>query len=438
MAYSQKPVAPLTRILFILDYSNSMTAYWGKERKVDVARRLLIKLVDSLDKVPNIQMALRMYGHQSPVPPQDCNDTKLEVPFADQNAFRIKQKLITLEPKGTTPIARSLELCANDFPPMVNCRNIVILITDGIEACNGDPCAIAINLYKKGIVLKPFVIGIGLDVELKKAFECMGEFFDADKEDRFEQVLDKVITEATNLTSAQINLLNTSGKPNETDVNMTFYNNASGEMLFNSIHTLNQKGNPDTLILDPNINYKIDIHTIPQLTIENYKPIAGKHNIISKDAAQGFLLVSGENNGNEYIGTKLIVRKRGEGKTLNIQEFFKKEKYLIGKYDLELLTLPRLYFNDVEIKQSDTKTISVPQPGLVTMNFPSESVGSIYVMQKNTAKWIYNLNNITREVLNLQPGKYLVVYRPKNAKLMSFSSSKEFEVESGRSIMIKF
>ena len=38
----------------------------------------------------------------------------------------------------------------------------MILITDGIEECGGDH-AISIALQKKGIVLKPFVIGVGLD-----------------------------------------------------------------------------------------------------------------------------------------------------------------------------------------------------------------------------------------------------------------------------------
>ena len=109
-------------------------------------------------------MALRMYGHQSPVPPQDCNDTKLEVPFAEGNASKIRQELRYVVPKGTTPIAHSLEMGGGDFPPDCdNCRNIIILITDGVEACDGDACAVSLELQRKGIILKPFVIGIGID-----------------------------------------------------------------------------------------------------------------------------------------------------------------------------------------------------------------------------------------------------------------------------------
>ena len=75
-----------TRILFIFDASNSMLAYWSSDVKINVAKKMLLQLIDSLQKVPNTEIALRIYGHQSPVPPQDCNDTKLEVPFGPNNA----------------------------------------------------------------------------------------------------------------------------------------------------------------------------------------------------------------------------------------------------------------------------------------------------------------------------------------------------------------
>jgi Ca-activated chloride channel family protein len=73
---------PLSRILFIFDASNSMAGQWDGARKFDMAREVLFDVVDSLEEMSNVEMALRVYGHQSPVPPQDCSDTKLEVPFS--------------------------------------------------------------------------------------------------------------------------------------------------------------------------------------------------------------------------------------------------------------------------------------------------------------------------------------------------------------------
>ncbi len=426
-----------TRILFIFDASNSMNGKWEGKKKIESARRILIKLVDSLDKLPHTQLALRVYGHQYAVPPPVCTDSKLEVPFADNNALKIKDKLNSIVPKGTTPIAYSLQLAGDDFPPCANCRNVIVLITDGIEACDGDPCAIALMLKKKNITLKPYVIGIGLDVETKQAFECVGEFYDAQNEQQFEQMLQVVVKQTFNKTSAQINLLDTYGKPTETNVNMAFYDKKSGKLLFNAMHTLNKNGNPDVLYMDPKIDYKIVVYTIPETIIDNIKIIPNKHNIISKPAPQGYLLVK-QAAGNEYKNTKFIVRKANQKKTLFAQNINKKEKYLTGTYDLEILTLPRIYKKGIKISQSKTTNINIPQPGLLNLSMPAAGFGSIYILRNGKQEWVYNVNSITREAIYLQPGNYRIVWRTALAKKMDLSKIKDFKIISGRSVSIKF
>ena len=126
---------PKTRILFVLDASQSMLGKWDSEQKMKVATRLMSNLMDSLKSIKNIEVALRVYGHQYSVAAgnRSCEDTKLEVPFSANNYDKIKSKLKGLYPQGTTPIAYSLEQTKNDFPPCSNCRNIIILITDGID-----------------------------------------------------------------------------------------------------------------------------------------------------------------------------------------------------------------------------------------------------------------------------------------------------------------
>ncbi len=426
-----------TRILFIFDASNSMNGRWNSGKKIDIARKILIKLVDSLDKLDNTQLALRVYGHQHAFPPPVCTDSKLEVPFADNNAANIKAKLNNITAQGTTPIAYSLEQSAKDFPPRKNVRNIIVLITDGIEACDGDPCAIALALQSKNIVLKPYIIGISLDVEIKKAFECVGKFYDAQNEEEFEKMLEVVVKQTFNKTSAQINLLNTAKQPLETNVNMTFYDKTRGKILFNAIHTLNTDGKPDILYLDPKIDYKIIVHTIPKTIIDNIKIIPNKHNIISAPAPQGYLLVK-QAKGNKYDNTRYIVRKSGKKETLYAQEFGKKEKYLVGTYDIEILTLPRIYKSKLKITQSKTNTIIIPQPGLVNFTAPAKGFGSLYVLRNNKQEWVCNLNGLTREVLILQPGNYRAVWRTALAKKMDLSKIKNFKVISGRSVVVKF
>lgn len=414
-----------------------MNGKWESDKKITVARRLLIQLVDSLEKIENTQLALRVYGHQYGFPPQVCTDSKLEVPFNWGNAIRIKEKLNSIVPKGTTPIAYSLELAGNDFPPRKNCKNVIVLITDGIEACEGDPCAIALMLQRKGISLKPYVIGIGLDIETKKAFECVGKFYDADKEDRFKDILKEVVKQALNQTSAQINLLDINKKPTETNVNMTFYDAAKNERLFNTIHTLNKQGNPDTLFLEPTIRYRIEVNTLPPVIIDNIKITPKKHNIIKAPAAQGFLKVNTTKE-STYRGEKFIVRQAGKNSTLYAQTIGEKEKYLVGKYDLEILTLPRIYKYNVEIKQSEITTITIPEPGIANFSMPSEGYGSLYIYRNGKQEWVCNLNDITRAALKLQPGGYMAIYRTALATKMDLSVVRKFKVVSGRSIVVEF
>jgi len=426
-----------TRILFIFDASNSMNGIWESGKKIKIARELLIKLVDSLEKIESTQLALRVYGHQFGVPPQVCTDSKLEVPFAWNNATKIKGKLNSIVPKGTTPIAYSLEQAGNDFPTCKNCKNVIVLITDGIEACEGDPCAIALMLQRRGISLKPYVIGIGLDIETKKAFECVGKFYDADKEERFEDILKDVVKQALNQTSAQINLLDIYKKPKETNVNMTFYDKSNDKLLFNTIHTLNSQGHPDTIFLEPRIKYKIVVNTIPQVVIDNVTIKPQKHNIIKALAPQGYLQVIPQ-RGVHYKNKKFIVRKAGKMNTLYAQTIGKKEKYLVNKYDLEILTLPRIYHQNVEIKQSKTTTIKIPEPGVVNISMPAVGYGSLYVFRNGKQEWVYNINQITKTALKLQPGNYMVIYRTGLATKMDMSVIKKFKVTSGRSVSIKF
>ena len=95
-----------------------MNGQWEGQSKHVTAKNLLNTALDSLKGVKNLQLALRVYGHsKSYLTGQECNDTKLEVPFRDNNFDDIRTKLSSIKPKGTTPIALSLERSGDDFPP---------------------------------------------------------------------------------------------------------------------------------------------------------------------------------------------------------------------------------------------------------------------------------------------------------------------------------
>ncbi|MUP16814.1 VWA domain-containing protein [Ancylomarina euxinus] len=430
-----KTVKEKTRILFIFDASQSMNGRWEKSTKMNVARDFLIEMIDSLELESNVEMALRVYGHQSSFPPQDCEDTRLEVPFSFDNAGEIRQTLRYLSARGTTPIAYALSKAATDFPESDELvRNIVILITDGVEACDGDPCAVSEDLQKKGIILEPFIIGIGLDKKYKKSFECVGEFLEVSKERNFGGTLNYVISQVLDKTSMQVNLLDENDKPTESNVTMTFYNHTTGKLRYQYMHTMNSMGLPDTLFLDPLITYDITVHTLPKLHSDSVRIEPGKHSVVGFRAVQGKLKITSQRT-NLFKNLSCIVKKDAE--TINVQAFDYEQKYLVGNYGIELLTLPRIKM-DVNIRASETTVIDIPRPGLVTVFKPTYGPCDLFLKIEGKMVWVCALDSRElRNTLTLQPGNYHLVFRSKTVQLSHYTKKRSFIINSGSSIAVR-
>jgi len=429
-AQVKKTDPTLTRVLFVFDASKSMKTIHNSKTRIQGAKELFYKFLDSLSKQKNTQFALRMYGHTVKYPPGDCKDSKLVVPFGKNNIAIIKSKVADAKPTGITPIEHSLTESANDFPDS-KAVNMIILITDGIEECEGDPCKARQKLMEKGIVFKPFIIGIGLTVEQIKTFECVGDYFDFDNPSLINDISSIISKQKLNKTTSQVNLLDSKSLPTETNVNMTFYNTVKGSYVYNYIHTLNQKGNPDTLYLDDFPTYKVIAHTIPPTESKEVKLSQGKHTIIPIDAPQGFIELRrpmGVYNFNEKV--KTIVRQSNSNMlTLNVQQMNTIEKYITGNYDLEILTLPRTYMNLVAVAQSQTKIVEIANAGMLTLKALDNGDGSIY---KDTKKleWVCNLNSSTLQIYYLQPGNYKIEWRSKALKGSIYTIEKKFTIKS--------
>lgn len=443
---STKP--PLTRMLFVFDASNSMNAFWGSKTRLEVARELIMKSLEELEGQPDLELALRVYGHRSPISggTQDCDDTHLEVPFSANSAPAMRNFMKNLRAVGTTPIARSLERTADDFPSTTQVkkgeraiRNVVILITDGIEACDEDPCAVSRALQSKGIVLKPFVIGVGLDESDKYSLRCIGNFFDADTPELFEHVLQIVLTQALNTTTAQISLLTSDGLPTETDVAVTLYDQRTGQVRYHFVHTMNDHGIPDTLQLDPVHTYRVVAHTLPPSVREDVKIKPGVHTIISVDAGMGslkFQVGSGPGDGQTI---QAIVRRKGSTTTLHVQELDKEQRFRVGTYDLEVLTLPRLQIPDVVVEQGRPTSVAIPRSGVLNVQASTPGHGAVFLKKDDALEWVADLDPMaSRDQLRLLPGNYRVTYRSRNAKRTELSLDKDVTIESGRAITVNF
>ena len=427
----------LTRILFVLDASNSMNKKWGDESRFVTAKRIISRSIDSLRGIPNLEIALRVYGHQSPITAnyQDCADTKLEVPFAQNNYAAVLNKIRTLRAKGTTPIARSLEQAASDFPDKTS-RNIIILITDGVEACDDEPCVIADKLRAKGITISPFVIGLGMDMSYLSHFDCYGNYKSAEDPVAFEAVLKNVVNKALVNTTVQINLNTIDGKPLETNVSMFLYEAGTQNLKYAYMHTLNEKGLPDTLVLDPNTQYDLYVKTLPEQVKNGIKIYKNIHNTIELPTPQGRIKVVFKQP-TRYDFVDVRVMKKGKSNTLNVQKFNAIQEYIVGEYELEMLTLPRRY-ETIRVTQSATTIVSIDAPGVVNFSAYKLVTAQIFeVKQNDVFEWVCDLEeNTTSNSLILQPGKYVVVYRQKELKSTSYTKQKDFNVYSNKTVTI--
>ena len=424
-----------TRILFIVDCSKSMNFKWQSNTKIKIVQTIITNIIDSLNGRDNVELALRTFGNNEDVTSETCSDSYLDIPFSKNNMEPMKSKLKALIPKGTTPLAYSLSRCEEDFPDCDNCRNIVILITDGMDDCNENPCEVSATLLQQGKILTPFVVGIGS--ALRSHLECIGNYHETTNEIEFSQVLNAIIAQLLDRTTCQVDLLDNYKEATETNIPISFYDHQSQLPKYTYMHTFNEKGLSDTLILDPLQSYDLVVHTIPQVKIENIKLLPAKHTIIPAQVPQGSIVVrfAGKNDKNQqgFKSIPIIIRKFKTSETVNVQQINETAKYITGNYDIEVLTTPRLNIDSIEISQNATTTIEIPLVGTAQINKGDEMIGSLFVKDNGRLRWVYNLNdNLVNESLQLLPGEYTVVLRKKKANNILQTVTKDFKIASSQ------
>ncbi len=412
-----------------------MNANWEGSTRWEIATRILTHTLDSLEKTDSPpEVALRVYGHQHKFPPQVCDDTKLEVGFHANSYRHIRNKVKSLRAKGTTPIAYSLEKSAADFPDSEG-RNIIILLTDGKEECDGDACAASRLLQEKGVAIRPYIIGIEMSNYDIKALDCVGKTYNAATVKEFENHLKMVIRYSLLPSSAQVDLFDQFSKPSETDVAITLSEQYSGKPVYHFVHTLNKYGNPDTIYIDPAPLYRMTVHSTPPVVRENLQLNPGKHTHISADLPRGVLDIKMPSH-QAYKDLRAVLRQNG--KIIYHQDAPGTHTYLRGVYDVEILSLPPI-ITSVEIKAGQKAELNIPGPGTVLFQANAAFYGSI--IREENGKWesIYTFpaNATTRFTLAMQPGKYRLVYRPVAARSMIFNKEIPFEVKTGGSTLVK-
>jgi len=436
----QQKLPEKTRLLFLLDASGSMQAKMENTYRIRVAKHFLSEFVDSLRVNSNLEIGLRVYGHQYDRKFSRCDDSKLEVAFGPNNHDRILERIKAINPQGTTPIAYSLEQAAKDFSMDKGYRNVIILITDGIESCEGDPCAVSLALQKKGIFLKPFVIGIGMEKEFEKAFNCVGKFYDASDINQFRKVLNQAISTSLGKTSLSVELLDHQNKPTETNVNVSFINNFTQQSVFEFVHYRDAQGRPDTVEIDPVLNYDVVVNTVPPVVKKQVNIEPGKHNVLKINAPQGTFRVDMSSHFEYREGVKVLVKGPKNGRVYTVANIEEETRLLMGTYDIEVLCLPRREFKDVEIVKGSPRVFALKKPAIINIKSIGRGFGSVYEISSDGKQtWVCNLDESkTYQSMTIQPGKYKIVYRSNEARGSKFTRISDLDVSPGATLNVTF
>ena len=166
-AAAESSSAGSANIELILDASGSMAAKIQGRSKMDIAKQALTELLLGIPSSSNV--AVRAYGHRKK---DDCADIELIGSFGEARSS-IPAKVNALKPLGKTPLSNSIAAAAKDFLGKEGQENTVILITDGEETCNADPCAAAKLAHESGVKVKINVIGFKIEAKERAQLECI-------------------------------------------------------------------------------------------------------------------------------------------------------------------------------------------------------------------------------------------------------------------------
>ncbi len=161
--------AAADRTIIVLDASGSMWGQIDGQPKLEIARQTLRTVLQTIPA--DMELGLLAYGHREK---GNCDDIELVVPPAPGAASSITLAADTMKFLGKTPLSASVKRAAEALRYTED-KATVILITDGLETCNADPCAVGTELEQAGVDFTAHVVGFGLTAEEGRQVACLAE-----------------------------------------------------------------------------------------------------------------------------------------------------------------------------------------------------------------------------------------------------------------------
>ena len=214
-------------LLLILDASGSM---WGQiqgENKIVIARRVLKELISELPA--GADLGLVAYGHRRE---GDCDDIETIAPLGPADKAALVAKVESLNPKGKTPITRAVGEAFNGVRGRDGATTI-LLVSDGIETCGGDPCRAVRDAKAEGIDFVMHVVGFDVAREDVSQLECAaqaagGLYFDAENAAELSAALNQAVAAAEEIPDGRLSV-KAIADGELTDISIHVSDSATGE-----------------------------------------------------------------------------------------------------------------------------------------------------------------------------------------------------------------
>lgn len=182
-------------VIIVLDASGSMWGQIDGVPKIQIAREVMDGVLADLDG--KAQIGVMTYGHRRK---GDCSDIETLIPVGSVNRSAYMERINALNPKGKTPISASVRMAAEEMR-FTEEKATVILVSDGLETCDADPCALATELEQAGVDFTAHVVGFDLKNEDTASLQCLanatgGRYLSADNADELGEAIGTVVAAA--------------------------------------------------------------------------------------------------------------------------------------------------------------------------------------------------------------------------------------------------
>lgn len=447
-AHADDPPPAETPLVVIFDGSGSMWGQIGGENKIVIARRVLSELITG--RPAGSPFGLVAYGHRRE---GDCEDIETLVPLSPLDRAAVVAKVEAINPKGKTPITAAVE---HTFENLVDGLDTdqpatVLLLSDGLETCGGDPCR-AVRLAKaSGRQLILHVIGFDVEGEDLSQLQCMaqaggGLFLTADDADSLTQALDTVIALPADLPTGRL-VIHAIADGALQDVAITVTDSATGEQTAVARTYRTADTNPSSIPL-PDGRYRVrvlavglrgDIERSFEIEIADGSTV--EHSI---DYSTGELSLGVRSNG-ELADAAYTVRVAGTDNEIAAGRTYESAssnpasvRLTAGRYDVDILSVdiadkPRHTFETIEIEPGGGAELT---HGFASGTLKVKAMAgdeladvTVQVIETTSGKSVaqgrtYTAANTNPRVFTLSPGHYRV-----RAKAVRLEGKPQREVE---------